>query len=396
MGTMTAQQIYDTFHSAAGTGMWQTAQDAANRLGEDMPALAADIKRLQSMMNAAWQGTAADVASQGAEPLALEYMNTADGLRTAQGLVGRQTGSFDTAANSVAPVPPEPTTVDVVNAALGAPDMQQQVSSYLSATQHNVDVYTTYHGASQYNTTNLPMDYGHLTVDNAGITTTEPVAPTPTGVALATPAGHAAPRTEPRPVSPRTTTATSAGARGQSLSGPITTSHGPIPVSEPPSAAQPPTMPSGVTRPGPVEPGAWPNSGQGTSVAGVPGGLTGLPGLSALVFDEWVAGGRWAGAYAGSGVLPVVDGSVGRAEPDVRAGRGAVGGQAPVEDAATLRVGAATAGSASEEPGFVPMSGMAARRREDDEECRISTFLEPDPNELFGSPERAVRPVIGE
>jgi len=45
--------------------MWQTAQDAAHRLGEDMPTLAADIKRLQGMMNAAWQGAAADVASQG-------------------------------------------------------------------------------------------------------------------------------------------------------------------------------------------------------------------------------------------------------------------------------------------------------------------------------------------
>jgi hypothetical protein len=394
MGTMTAQQIYDTFRSATGTGMWQTAQDAANRLGEDMPTLAADIKRLQGMMNAAWQGAAADVASQGAEPLALEYMNTADGLRRAQDLVGRQTGSFDTAANSVTPVPPEPTSVDVINAALGAPDMQQQVSNYLSAAQHNVDVYTAYHGASQYNTTNLPMDYGHLAVDNASVTTTEPTASTPMSVALAAPVGRAAPRTVSSPTSPRTTSA-SVGAPGQSLPEPATAAPGPAPVTGPTSVVQPPTTPSGVTAPGPVEPGTG-ASAPGTTAAVEPNGATGPSGLSGLVFDELGTGGGGAGVRAGSGIRPVVDGSVGRAEPDIRAGRGTTAGPTPIEDVAGLRTGPEAVSAAAEEPGFVPMSGMAARRRDDEEECPISTYLEPDPNELFGSPERAVRPVIGE
>jgi hypothetical protein len=395
MGTMTAQQIYDTFRSAIGTGMWQTAQEAANRLGEDMPTLAADIKRLQGMMNAAWQGAAADVASQGAEPLALEYMNTADGLRRAQDLVGRQTGSFDTAANSVAPVPPEPNSVDVINAALGAPDMQQQVSNYLSAAQHNVVVYTAYHGASQYNTTNLPMDYGHLAVDNASVTTTEPTAPTPMSVALAAPVGRAAPLTVSSPTSPRTTSA-SVGAPGQSLPEPATAAPGLAPVTGPTSVVQAPTTtPSGVTAPGPVEPGTE-ASASGTTVAMEPNGATGSSGLSELVFDEPGISGSGAGVRAGSGIRPVVDGSVRRAEPDIRAGRGTTGGQAPIEDVAGLRTGPEAVGATAEEPGFVPMSGMAARRRDDEEECPISTYLEPDPNELFGSPERAVRPVIGE
>jgi len=111
--------------------------------------------------------------------------------------------SFDTAANSVTPVPPEPTSVDVINAALGAPDIQQQVSNYLSAAQHKRRLYTAYHGASQYKHHQPPHGYGHLAVDNASVITTEPTVSTPMSVALAAPAGRAAPRTVSSPTSPR-------------------------------------------------------------------------------------------------------------------------------------------------------------------------------------------------
>jgi hypothetical protein len=395
MGTMTAQQIYEVFHSGPGTGMWQAAQDAANRLGEDMPTLAADIKRLQGMMNAAWQGAAADVASQGAEPLALEYMNAADGLRTAQDLVGRQTGSFDTAARGVAPVPPEPTAVDVMNAAMGAPDIQQQVSDYLSASQHNVDVYTQYHGASQYNTTSLPMDYGHLAVDDTSITITEPAAPAGTSNAASP---GSADRTAPRatPGAMVTEVNSTAGSRPTpSLSAPVATDTKSSVVSGPPAITQQPTTPSGFITPDPVGPGNLPGQPPDTVSIWEPDLAAGSSVPSVRGLDQPGAAAGTIEASPGWTARPPADGGVRPAEPYFMTGRGAGSGQVLAAELATSRAGVATP-SVGTDPAIAPIPGTAGRRRDEDEECRISTYVEPDPNDLFGTGERAVRPVIGE
>jgi len=127
------------------------------------------------------------VASQGAEPLALEYMNTADGLRRAQDLVGRQTGSFDTAANSVTPVPPEPTS------SMSSTPLWSAGHTTRSATTcrpHSTTSTSTPPITVPVSTTHQPpMDYVTLAVDQCSVITTEPTVSTPMSVALAAPAG---------------------------------------------------------------------------------------------------------------------------------------------------------------------------------------------------------------
>lgn len=394
MTTMTAQQIYDIFHNAPGTATWQAAQAAANQLGEDMPQLAADIKRLQDTMNTAWHGTAADIASQGAEPLALEYMNTADGLRTAQDLVERQTGSFHTAASSVQPVPPQPTTVDVIDAALGAPDMQQQVTNYLNAAQHNVDVYSAYHGASQYNTSSLPMDYGRLAVDNTGVTETG-APPTASAGAVSQPrAGLAAPKR----LFGATTSAHSGGTPTRSWAGPAArptaTASAPPPTPTQPSTVQPTARSPRPGTPDPTGPIASPDPQPVTATASEPGSFDSLT-PSVPIFDDLGAVGGQGNPGAAFGVGPFVEPGGGSSSTYRQPGQGVVDGPGPLDGPTTERTSTATAVSATEEPEFAPVPGMASRRSDEDEEHHISAYLEPDPNELFGSPERPVRPVIG-
>jgi hypothetical protein len=395
MTTMTAQQIYDIFHNAPGTATWQAARAAADQLGEDMPQLAADIKRIQDMMNAAWHGAAADIASQGAEPLALEYINTADGLRTAQDLVERQTGSFHTAASSVQPVPPQPTTVDVIDAALGAPDMQQQMTNYLAAAQHNVDVYSAYHGASQYNTSNLPMDYGHLAMDNTGVTETGAPPPASAGAVPQPRAGLAA----PKQVTTAATSARSGGTPTRSSTEPTvrpTAATGTDPSTPPtqPSTAPSTSRPPRAGLPDPIEPTASPDPQPVTTTASEPGSFDSST-TSVPIFDDLGAIGGQGNSGVAFGVSPLVEPGDGSGTTYRQPGQDVVDRPGPLDGPTTERTSAATGVSATEEPEFAPVAGMSSRRRDEDEEHHISAYLEPDANELFGSPERPVRPVIG-
>ncbi len=114
------------------------------------------------------------------------------------------------------------------------------------------------------------------------------------------------------------------------------------------------------------------------------------------VFDNLGSGGGAFNTGDGLGIRAVVGQGPGDGGPYRRIGRGVVAGQGPVEELAAERTNPATMGSALDEPGFAPVAGMPGRRRDDDDEYRISTYVESDPNELFGNPERAVRPVIGE
>jgi len=197
---MTGQEIYDNFHQhAAGTGSWQAAQHAASQIAQDLPGQAASIKRLQDGMEAAWTGDAADAAQQGVTPLALEHLNVADDLHAAQDLMSRQAASFHQAANAVLPMPPEPTVQDPLAAiAAGQPPdtMLTQVTQYHLAAQHNVDVMTTYHGASSYNATNMPAAYGTL-ADTPVVIAVQPAPSTAASPAPSKSAPSRAPRHAP-------------------------------------------------------------------------------------------------------------------------------------------------------------------------------------------------------
>lgn len=205
---MTGQDIYDNFHQhAQGTGSWQASQHAAWQMAEDLPSQATQIKRLQDGMTAAWTGDAADAAQQAVTPLALEHLNVADDLHATQDLMSRQAASFHQAANAVRPMPPEPTLHDPLAAIVAGQNpetMLAQVTVYNAPAQHNVDVMTAYHGASSYNTANMPAAYGRL-ADSPSAVTVEPV---PGGDRSTSATASAHPRGAGRPANPSGTAPT--------------------------------------------------------------------------------------------------------------------------------------------------------------------------------------------
>lgn len=434
--TLTAQQIYELFHTGPGTAMWQAAQDASNQLAQDMPKLAADIARLQDAMRSAWQGEAADVAAEGAEPLALEYMQTADLLQTGQDLVGRQTGSFHTAKNSVQVVPSQPAAVDAVGAILGSPTMQQQLEQHIAAAQNNVDVYTEYHGASTYNTARLPTSFAHLRADGSTImlTPAPPTVPATQHSGVPTPsqshprgAATSAPQWTTRPAQADS----SDSSRLTHTDAPLP-AHQParttstVPASTPPFRTGPGSKPSssGAQTSNTSPTGSPPGSGAtDTSMTRDPrptvdAGLTGFIGPSAdalpAEFDQGgngqLASTRRANRSASAtGTDEPLKRSVQRLARTVEPIRRTSGGgvrsgphnpdpaakAAPV-DGEVRRSAMSTAGEIDEEPPLMPMA-TGRHTPEDDEEYPVASYLQPsDPNDLFGPGEHAVRPVIGE
>jgi hypothetical protein len=315
---MTSQDIYDNFHQhARGTGSWQGAQHAAAQISQDLPGQAVRIKRLQDAMEAAWTGDAADAAQRGVTPLALEHLHVADDLHATQDLMSRQAASFHQAANAVQPMPPEPTMQDPL-AAIAAgqtPDtMLAQVTRYNTIAQHNVDVMTTYAGASRYNTQNMPAAYGTLADDPMTIT----IHPTPSD---GTPTGASGPTSPHRP----DRTAPSGGP---------TTMGGQSP---PPNLASP-LAPSGGVRA--LAPNDLGRGGDATGTSGTDGAASGSSTVNAVGTGKTsdVAVGGGSGLTAGTPMLgDSARNVVGRpggsgageavpAGPEVRAGLGEPGG----------------------------------------------------------------------
>lgn len=351
MVAMSAQQIYDNFAQAAGTGAWLPGQDAAKELADNMKDLAADIWRLRTTMQSAWQGDAADQAGTGAEPLAMEFLNSADYLGSSQDLISRQVGSFHTAANSVQPVPSPPSAVDVIGAAaFGIPSMQHKVQNYLDTSQHNVDVFDSYHGASQYNTTNIPATYGRIALDKADVVVVTPQAASSTppagGGSVAAPANHQAPSGEsvtrpsaPTPGGPGVTRLSRADVLVRA------------PVARHAAAGTADTGPSGV------------DGGPGSTVAsgvGVAPGVGGSGGGSRI--RDVLGGGSAGGRGDGSGL-----GLPGVGAPSVGGfgdGVGGVGGRGVVGDDAGLSGGVSRVGGGAVEgsPGRAGSGGDLAGR----------------------------------
>jgi hypothetical protein len=392
MTSMSGDAIFRNFRDAVGTGSWQEGQQAADHMAREMSRLAVDIKRLQDKLGAAWQGSAADAATRAVDPLAVEYINSSDFLSSSQDLLSRQVASFATAANSVQPVPPKPTTVDVVGAVLGAPTMEQRTLDYLNASQHNVDVYNAYYGASQYNTTNMPTTFGRITTDGATVTATPPTATLARGGPPT-----ARPSAAHRSAAPHGGSARSGGApSGRPTSGSVQAGLAPGTI-----AGQGNSLPQTPSAPRPSR-GTSVSAAQ--PVAGSPdGGVPGdgprsggpMPGSAAggsAASGSAGAGSAGAGAAGLAGPLGRVSGAPPAAPRSAVRARGGTGGETVAEGGAR---GVAGARGAAGEPVVAP-SGRGGRRGEDSEHRAPEYLTEPDPEELFGISTRVAPPVIGE
>lgn len=370
---MTGQGIYDNFHqNAAGTESWQAAQQAAIQMSQELPGQATRIKRLQDGMEAAWTGDAADAAQQGVTPLALEHLHVADDLHAAQDLMSRQAASFHQAANAVRPMPPEPTVQDPLAAVVaGQPldTMLTQVTQYNVVAQHNVDVMTTYDGASRYNATNMPTAYGAL----ADHPMTIAIQPAPGGTASTAPSGSTvSPRRTPTP----SRTTPTAGRPGTPAVGRPPAPSGGVGAAAPGDASSTTTSAAGgTTGRGPAgavsteQSGAVAGNGNSGLVTGQPA-ATGPDGGSPVDAGPGVRGGPGepgvggqrrfgAGQTGGAGGEPV-GGSPARGGQS----RGLSGGAAGDEEALAARSGEPEAGA----PGFSDVPAGGGRRAEEDDE----------------------------
>jgi hypothetical protein len=421
---MNGQDIYDNFHQhARGTSSWQGAQHAAAQISQELPGQAVRIKRLQDAMEAAWTGNAADAAQRGVTPLALEHLNVADDLHATQDLMSRQAASFHQAANAVRPMPPEPTMQDPL-AAIAAgqtPDtMLAQVTRYNTLAQHNVDVMTTYAGASRYNTQNMPAAYGTLADNPVTIT----IHPTPGN---GTSTGPSGPTTSRRPGRP-TTSGGITHAGGQSpppdLAGPAAPSGG---VSAPAAPSDPGSggdltgtsgtdgAAGGTSTGGAVGTG---QSGDGAA-GGDPGLMVGAPTLSdpaKNLVGRPGSGGVGEAVKAGPDVrggLGEPDGGPGRlgagpaggsgegepagATPPDRGGQSAVG--RGVSDSAAAEQEAVSGRSGGQAAGEAGLSGVPAggQRGDRDDDHHRTYPVVTDPETVFSSGIPKVAPeVFGE
>ncbi|HEX6359727.1 hypothetical protein [Actinophytocola sp.] len=355
---------------------------------------AREIQQLVDEMESAWQGNAAGQARRGAGPLLTEHEIASHHFSISEDLTDRQSGSYSRAKNSVVPMPPEPGEVPAWGSASAAEwiPYAQRVEEYKGAAQHNVDVMNVYSGASLYNTDNLPVKYGELADDQAGVTFDQPDTINSEDF--------------------RDTRASS-GPDDRSVGG--ARDFGPVGGPGPgdtgpagrPNVTTPPPIPgqvgpAGTTTPGGFSPGQQPvgtplpstDFGQGRPVptGGAPVAGFGPVGVGGGYPPGLNRGGPGEFGPRGSG--PGGGGPAGGALP--RGGASGVGAEPHPARANSTFGPAGARGAGAGMGGGMPMGGGRGRG-EDDTERKTPTYLEGgDPEDLFGNELLTAPPVIGD
>jgi hypothetical protein len=390
MGSMDGQQIYDTFHNHAnGAQGLSTAGQTAGRLAAKYVDHAVTTQQMINGTRSGWQGKAAEASLHGLAPFAENALNYHQQLNTGQDIVSRQVDSFHTLVSEVRPVPPAPQMQNVITAIMSGQDpkpMIAQIVAHQAIQQSNVDAYNKYVGASQYNTSNLPLMTTALSTQSAPIAAVAP-PPAPSGTATAasttrTPqvAGGGLPMESVLPSggTPRSAAPTIAGGGSLSSVGPVSSVPTTIANAAPPSVPSPPVVappsngPAAGSSPDPVRPvePILPVGGIGQVEGGVPG----------------------KGVGSGSGIRGGA-GEIGSGGARSGSGSSLVGGQPKAgvrSGSAAVDRGAVPGGSPSTAAG--PMTG----KRDEDAEHRRKYDYDEDPDELFAATERVAPPVLGE
>lgn len=388
MASLTAPDIYANFHEQArGTDGLTSAQVTARQLSEWYWGNAVSVQRVIDGIRSGWQGDAAEAAAQGLAPLAENSYTTGHQLATAQDLLARQVGSFHTAAAEVQPVPPAPGLTDAIGAVMtgSSPEpILAKIAARHVIEQANVDAYTKYVAASQYNTTNLPPLADSVAFPGAPVSVVAPAAVASNGTTHLSSAPAAVPHTA--------TTASATTPAAQGTPSRATASRPAAPASDPAtgttpsdSGSQVAAAPSGLTTAGPTTAGLRPQmfsdpaSAEGAvSGAARPGSGIDANGGAAVRF---VAAPPAPGTQSGEPVDGLVGGRSAAVEGSVRG--------AAVDDAASAGRG----GGGESVPGGPVGRGVP---REDERERRSRFVLAEDGETRFGTAERVAPAVIGD
>jgi hypothetical protein len=410
MTSMSGEEIYDNFHKhAIGSAYLQEAQDGARAVAQSFHERATDVQRLIDAVGQGWEGNAADQATTAMTPLAVNFVEGGDDLATLQDLIARQVESFHSAKSKVQPMPPAPQLQDPLIAftsGQGLDPYLNQLTGYNAAAQNNVDAMTIYHGASDYNTTNLPPVAPQL----PGATT--PISLKTSG--SSTPSGSAGGGVASRPPS----VAAGAAGSGTPTARPAMPPAPSMPSQAPqynPGQTTGQTTTSGTTATSDVPNTGIPVGGSGTTV--LPSGEGNLPGAGpvggghsggysglALGVGEPLPGGvngdirsRLGGGTAGlpGESAPVKNTPTGGGEerPGARSGVGTPGALAEQEKAMLARETAGVRGG----PGAAGMLGGPGAHGEADKDHKRKYNYGDDPEELFsGNLPKVAPPTIGE
>lgn len=366
VGALNPHQIYLQLTNGPGAASIHEAQDAANRIHASHFERGQRIAQLADKIAAGWQGTAALAAYGAAQPLASHALARLDTLHTAQDLLGRDAESFQRARNDVRPVPPNPPESNILNDLTPwQTDLDKEIKQYQEDAQHNIAIFDAYDGASLYNETNMPQEYGILDGFDAEIT----VIPPPSSPA---------PEHDP-------------GTGESSRSGEAIGERGSSETDTP--------LPGGTGVVGPVPGNAATSPHQGTG----PGGWTTTaapPSTSAQspLPNQGTASGPGLGPVGGVGGFVAGGGGPGPVSRDggqKPGSRQGVGGRMGVPGESAGRSGGAGARGSGPVPG---VGGVVGRGKGgDDYEHETATYLEnPDPDETFGGDQLTAPPVIGE
>lgn len=387
---MTPAEIYRQLTEGPGTGRLGLEQQQTYTESTAEGERAELIKSLANAIRAGWQGDASEGAYGAAMPLAERAFENADKLDHSQDLLSRQIDSFATAANSVRPVSDAPDSPIDEKFPFDV-DYDKAVKDYQDSAQHNIAVFREYDGASHYNETNIPQEYGNSSRAGGDVSVKAPADTIEVG--------------EPG-------LGDSAGPGD--VGGPEGTG-GDSSYPGGPSTGDFPGGPGGsLTSPndyrpsaGSSSPGSSSSVGQ-SSAAGVSGGFVGgVPvGYSGGGFGPrggGGVGGAPVGGYAGGGGTGGPRGGAGGAggSGGVRgggaglgSGAGARAGALAAEEAAARRAGQAAAGAKSGAMG-APV-GAARGKDDEDAEHQRKVLLEADAEGTFGSDALTAPQVIGD
>jgi hypothetical protein len=380
-GFMSGQAIYQNFansslaelsHGAAGTALISASyQDRAQAL-----------KSLAIYMDHAWQGEAGSAAQRGAGPLAIEHEAAAPEISNAARSMQQQVDAFETARNSVVPVPDMPEKPgfwdNIFSAGQANAKYEQRVAASQAANEHNIAVMRAYDDATRQNQallTGIPQALNPPNPGNGG-------EPSPV------PGPAPGPWPGPARILPSGGGSGGSGGGGAAVSGARSTAQWSAPQASPTGRTglgetHPDFAQSVPPLSGPAEVGLAKSVPQsqlpGGPGPGLPlrGGLGPVDGGSGSGADPRRAGGPGAdgGRFGGRGGL----GARGSAGTEAAAGRGAAG--------------AAGRGGLGGAPGG---AGARSQNDEDGEHWRPSFLVEPDPDETFGTDEVTAPSVIGE
>ncbi|GAA3534406.1 hypothetical protein GCM10022222_17430 [Amycolatopsis ultiminotia] len=388
-GSIDAHTIYAKI-SQGRTDSLDNGKSSAETLQRTHTDRANQIDALNKKMGGAWQGSSAEAATGGANALKMWHDDSAKNLGTSRSFITNQIDAFHDVHGKVQKLPDDPPSMGWSDHFPWS-DKDDEINKYNQDSQTNVQAYTAYYGSSNQNAGGMPQ-YNNWQGNNISDGGGNPGGPGGSGIGSGpggagigggggggfSPSANTPKFNTPSTNTPKVDTPT---ANNPKFNTPKTDTPSFTPPNDNTSASSyvPPSMdhefgpggggfgPGGVGGGGFGPGGSGSGSGSGSGAGGIGSAGFGPGGFGA-------AGGMGSGAAAEG------------------AGGGAGSG---------MRGSGMSAAGAAGKAGSSGMGGMGGARGggkkgEDDQEHQTKYLVEEDNNELFGSDQLTVPPVIGE